>query len=314
MDGHRRRAFSGTRRRELDPEHVRRDEQEPSLGRRIGALGALGGVYAGMTVWAYFAWYHNVPDLGAFEYGGDGYFEANTYAGGADKVGHGWATYTLARGTTELLRYGGWKPVSSSLIASSLALGFFTFVEFKDAYYYQFSPGDQIANTLGSMLALVLSLSPRADELFDFRVEYYPSTEYRRALSEDGDVDIAEDYSGQRYLAALHVGALPGLRARSSLRWLKLVDVAVGFETKLYKPEPPDPDAVVPTQHLFLGVSFNAQAALDWLLDGASSRPARAGRALGHGLFEVMNPPFTSLAVVGPTRYCPAPCGPDPAH
>jgi hypothetical protein len=211
------------------------------------------------------------------------------------------------------LRLGGWKSLESSLIASSLALGFFTFVEFKDAYYYQFSPGDQIANTMGAMLALVLSMSPRADELFDFRVEYYPSKEYRRALSESGDVDVAEDYSGQRYLAALHVGALPGLQ-RPNLRWLRLFDVAVGFETKLYKPEPPDPDAVSPTQHLFLGVSFNAQGALDWALGRARSKPARVGRALGHGLFEVMNPPFSSLAVAGPTRTCPAPCGPDPAH
>jgi hypothetical protein len=70
----------------------------------------------------YFAWYYNhernkdkprfclaseiyggTCEVKDFIWGGDRLFETDTYAGGADKLGHAWATYGLARGGSELL-------------------------------------------------------------------------------------------------------------------------------------------------------------------------------------------------------------------
>ncbi|MBP9206243.1 MAG: DUF2279 domain-containing protein [Kofleriaceae bacterium] len=275
----------------------------PPPDRRLATGVGLAGIYTGLSVWAYFAWYYKAPELEGFLFGGDGYFGENTYAGGADKLGHAWATYALARSTSRLMRWGGMRPVTAAALTSGLSLAFFTFVEVKDGYYYQFSPGDQLANTLGAGLSALLELSPTVDRLLDFRVQYYPSDEYLDLVG-GGDVDVAEDYSGQRYLLAVHTGdAIDLARGRSAewTRWLRLVDVAVGFETRKYKPDPIDPDAVR-RQHLFLGLSFNAQGALDLALGHRGGGVRQFGRKFGHGLFEAMNLPFTSVAVGGVSR------------
>ena len=50
----------------------------------------VGAIHAGFIGWTYFAWYQK--ETHAFRAGGDGLFSPNTYAGGADKMGHAWAT------------------------------------------------------------------------------------------------------------------------------------------------------------------------------------------------------------------------------
>ena len=66
---------------------------------------------------------------------------------------------------------------------------------------------------------------PALDRLIDLRVSYWPSPEYRSIV--DGtftgndrinSVNIAEDYSGQTYFLAFHLGALP--RPAATPRWL----------------------------------------------------------------------------------------------
>lgn len=282
---------------------------DPQAGdHKLASALILGGLYAGFIGWTYFAWYRGEDH--EFRIGGDHepdqawytWFGSHTYAAGADKLGHAWATLGLARGGTELLhQYGGYSKLKSALVATALSEALFLGVEIKDGYSYTFSVGDFLFNTLGAGLALASSLSPRVDELVDFRVEWLPSPAYRR-LAKDGNVDIAEDYSGQRYLLALHLGALPGLRDARWARWSRFVDVAVGFESRGYKPDPPYkvteemPDYDKSSQ-LFLGVSLNAQGLFDALLRRGSGL-----RKLTHGIFEVYNLPGTSGAVFGTTR------------
>jgi Predicted periplasmic lipoprotein (DUF2279) len=253
---------------------------------KLAAALTLGGVYAGFTTWTYFAWYRKHKPLSEFRFGGDGLFGSRTYAGGADKLGHAWATMSLARVGTELLhQWGGFDKRTSALVATALSELLFLGVEVKDGFYYEFSFGDAAGDTAGALAGLALSLSPRLDELFDFRVEYWPSHEYRRQF-DGGNVNIAEDYSGETYLLALHLGGLHALR---DARWgglSRFVDVAVGFGTRGYKPDQPrgEPD-YQHRQELSIGVSLNLQGVADWLFEGRS-RPAQK---IGHGLFEVFN-------------------------
>jgi hypothetical protein len=253
---------------------------------KLAAALTLGGVYAGFTTWTYFAWYRKHKPLSEFRFGGDGLFGSRTYAGGADKLGHAWATMSLARVGTELLhQWGGFGKRTSALVATALSELLFLGVEVKDGFYYEFSFGDAAGDTAGALAGLALSLSPRLDELFDFRVEYWPSHEYRRQF-DGGNVNIAEDYSGETYLLALHLGGLHALR---DARWgglSRFVDVAVGFGTRGYKPDQPrgEPD-YQHRQELSIGVSLNLQGVADWLFEGRS-RPAQK---IGHGLFEVFN-------------------------
>lgn len=280
-------------------------------GHKIAAALTLAGLYAGFATWTYFAWYrkgcrpepHPCSD---FVWGKDGLFASDTYAGGADKLGHAWATLGLARLGTEMLhQWGGYDRRASVLIGTGLSQALFAGVEVRDGFTYQFSYGDFAFNTLGAALAFAQSTWPRVDELIDFRVQYLPSAAYR-ARFRDGDIDVAEDYSGQTYLLALHLGGIHRLRDARWGWWARYVDVAIGFETRGYKPDPPytidpsDPEKqdYPHRQTLFLGVTLNAQGVFDRLL----GRRAPRTRKVLHGLFEVFNLPATTLPVLEGTR------------
>lgn len=273
-------------------------EQEEEFWTRgkIGSAGALAGVYAGITVWAYFAWYHNKPRNLYFKVGGDGLFGVDTYAGGSDKLGHFWSNHMVSRVTGELLIAGGWKPLPASLIASGLSAAFFTFVEVKDGYYYEFSTGDLVADVGGAALAAVMINVPEVDRLFDFRVDYIPTSEYRDGFG-DGDVNFAEDYTGQTYLLATHLSGIPGLTDSKWTRWARYLDVVGGFQSLNYKPEPDDMNAV-PSQHLFLGAALNLQTLLEDLYGEPGDRDARVSHQVGHYFFEFVSVPYTTLRLV----------------
>jgi len=291
-----------------------REERDAAGNHKIAAALTLGGLYAGFTTWTYFAWYHKHRPLEDYRFGcffcdgkdgnveiwsGDGWFGAKRYAGGADKLGHAWATLGLARGGTELLnQWGGFSRFSSALVSTAMAEALFFGIEIKDGAYYEFSYGDLTFNTLGAALGFAMSVSPRLDELIDFRVEYWPSDAYRAQFTEGNtgkNLNIAEDYSGETYLLALHLGAIGPLREMKYGGWTRFVDVVAGFGTSGYKPEPPTgAEKYRESQRMFIGLSLNAQGVFDYLLEGRS----RAGKKITHGFFEMFNVPFTSLPVL----------------
>jgi hypothetical protein len=126
-------------------------------------------------------------------------------AGGADKWGHGWASYALTRGTTELLVAGGWRRVPSSLVAAGLVGAALTVQELKDGPIWGFEVGDLAADLAGAALAAVMEDLPAVDRLFDFRLRYFPSADFRKLAgakfwSRGDGIDIAQDYSGMSYL------------------------------------------------------------------------------------------------------------------
>ncbi len=293
---------------------ARADENRPlpneDRGHPLASVLLLSGLYAGVTTWTYFAWYKGRRH--GFRAGGDGtwrlwrddsWFSPERYAGGADKLGHAFSTYGFARGGSLILRrFGGFRTVPAALVGTGLAELFMLGVEIKDGYAYRFSYGDFVFNTLGAGFGLALEIWPALDEALDFRVQYYPSPAYRHHLA-DGNVNFAEDYSGQTYLLAYHLAAVPGL---DCMTWPKFIDVTLGFETRGYKPDPPYViDAADPLrqdygkrQTLFIGVSLNAQGVFDYLLHGRSETL----RKPLHGFFEVFNPPFSNLPLVKRTN------------
>lgn len=284
---------------------------------RLASGLTLAGLYAGFAGWAYLAWYRNHPEkddpqsLGDIwecavhpsTAGCDGWFGVGGYAGGADKVGHAWATMVLARGGTAVLTKGGWNRTHAAVLSAALSQSLFLAVEIKDYFYYEFSPGDFTMNTLGALAAVALDLSPRLDALVDFRVEYWPSAQYRNNLLDPDSpcakrtpgqpscsrLNVAEDYSGETYLLALHLGAIDPIRRLPYGVISKFVDLSLGFRSRNYKPPPTLlPEPVTRTQELFIGLSFNAQGLVDHLLPRRSTL-----RKVGHGVFEVLTPPLT---------------------
>jgi hypothetical protein len=278
-------------------------EHDDTRGKWIAA-GSLAGLYAGLTTFTYFAWYHNEDQLPEFTVNGDGWFGQNTYAGGSDKLGHLWGNMMVARETSEILVAGGWKRLPASLIASGLALSFFTYIEIKDGFYYQFSSGDMVGNVLGAGLSVLMFNVPAVDDVFDFRVEYIPTSQYIDSLTEDGDVNVVEDYSGQTYLAAFHLDGIPGATDSKYTEWLSYVDVVAGFQTINYKPDPVDPASSPRSQSLFMGVALNMQHVLDRVFgtDPEQSGAAKWTHTIGHHVFEYLSVPFTTLRVADAER------------
>jgi hypothetical protein len=309
---------------------VERAEHTSRSDHKLAAALTLGGLYAGFTTWTYFAWYRKHKPLSEYNWGcflcngedgnikvwsAEGWFGARRYSGGADKLGHAWATMGLARGGTELLsQWGGFDRLTSALVGTALSEALFLGVEIKDGAYYEFSFGDLTFNTLGAAFAFTLSMWPRLDELVDFRVQYYPSQDYRDGINHDPPTDctaddprdacsyhsnlnVAEDYSGETYLLAFHLGGIRALREARYGTVSRFVDVVAGFGTRGYKPEPPD-GAHRERQEMFLGISLNAQGLFDYLLE----RRANGVRKVTHGFFEVFNAPFTAVPVLDHTQ------------
>lgn len=282
-------------------------EPEPTEAHPVAAAATLGGLYAVFAGWTYFAWYRKHRPLSQYKWGGDGWLGDRTYAGGADKFGHAWATMSLGRLGSEMMRqWGGYSRTTSALVGAGLSEALFLGIEVKDGFYYEFSFSDATADTLGALTAFALSRWPRLDELFDYRVQYWPSPMYLRKLEGTSPCptggcsrwNIAEDYSGETYLLAFHLGGIHALRDMKYGTLARFVDVVGGYRTRNYKPTP-DPDlAFTPRQDVFIGLSLNAQGLFDWLLEGHHSRGARATRKVTHALFEVFNLPFTSVRVL----------------
>lgn len=268
---------------------------EPESRRaKIIAAASVGAMHAAYATWSYFAWYRDA-DTEDFHLERTTWFRTDSYSGSADKLGHFWSNYALTRGTTAVLTAAGWDRLPSSLVSAGLTELAFTLTEIQDGFVYGFDPKDMVMNVAGAGLAVLMDNVPAVDRLFDFRLEYFPSRDYRRAFRKTGTVDIGQDYSGQSYMLALHLGALPGMGDSDWTYWSRYVDLAVGFEAKHYVPAPEIRENP-PRQTLYMGLAFNMQGILGDLL------PPSAGRRIARGAFEVYSLPYTTLRYAETSR------------
>lgn len=268
--------------------------ERTSRKAKLLAAGSIALVHAAYATWSYLAWYRDA-DTADFHLERGPWFAVDSYAGGADKVGHLWANYALTRATTAALVAGGWSRRPSSFVAAGLTEVAFLLTELQDGFVWGFDPKDMIANGLGAGLAVVMDNVPALDRLFDLRLQYAPSRDYRRAFARTGTVDIGQDYTGQSYLLALHLGALPGLAARDWGTWARFVDVAVGFEARHYV-YAPEVRTVAPKQTLYAGLAINMQGVLSALFRDST------GRRIGRGIFEVYSLPYTTFRYAEASR------------
>ncbi len=255
---------------------------------KLYAAGGLALTYGAFSTYAYFAWFRGKENHGmGVTFDG---FGVDGYAGGADKLGHAWTGYLLSRATTGFLTTAGWPRLESSVVAASISQVFFTLSEFEDSLIYQFEISDVIANVAGAAFAVLMVNVPAVDRLIDFRLEYFPSKDYRRTVREDGNIDFFQDYSGQSYMLALHLDAVPRMP-----RVLGFADVVVGFESRNYSPPRADlSDA--PTQRLYLGLSLNVQHVLSALFCDSP------GRRVGHHIAEYGSLPYTTVKALDAER------------
>jgi len=267
----------------------------PSRRAKWIAAGSIAAFHGAYLTWQYFAWYRKGSE--DFHYEEGDALSPSSYAGGADKFGHAWGNYAMTRGTTEVLVAGGWPRAPSSAVAFGLTELAFLLIEVQDGMApWGFDTDDLVANLVGGAFGVALSNVPALDRLLDFRLEYWPSSQYRKNVVNHGDLDGAQDYTGQSYLLALHLGALPGLADHDYGYWSRFVDLAVGFEAKHYYPTPEVP-TYEPRQTLYAGVAINMQGVLSSLFHDS------VGRRIGRGLFEVYSLPYTTFRYAETSRH-----------
>ncbi len=276
----------------------------PSGWRSALSLGVVGGTYATTWVLVSAAWWTRENASSRFLWRDEGAFGLDSYAGGADKVGHFYANYVMMRLYSDVLAWGGFGRATALGGATLLTTGFFTAIELKDAYQrnYGFSTGDVVANLAGQGAAFAMLLVPGLDDAMSIRLMYFPSRDFRRELGADGAPNFAEDYSGQTYLLAFHLAALEVTEPGESLGGLRYFDVSVGFGTRGFEPVPRAPEPV--SQRLTLGFSVNLQTFFDDVMD-EPPRPRSTGAAALHFANEVLQVPYTDVPVLSYERLGP---------
>jgi hypothetical protein len=209
----------------------------------IGGIGATVGVYGANSWW-------KDGFSGSFRTIDEGWFGRNTYAGGADKAGHAYFTYTGARLLTRGFEALGNEPGRALRLGVWTSLGVMTGVEAVDGFSrkFRFSMEDAVANAAGAALAVLAEKYPRFDALMDFRLFYHRSDDARRL----GDADPLADYSGQTFLLAFKADGVPRLREVPVARYLEL---QVGYNTRGY--EPNDGVKIDPHRRISYGVGVN---------------------------------------------------------
>lgn len=255
--------------------------------KRTRALMAAGvGAVAlyGATVW----WKEGVS--GTFRTTNEGWFGQDTYTGGADKLGHAFATYAGTRLLTRGFEWAGNGADDSLRLAALTALGTLTAVEVMDGFSerYRFSPQDAVVNIAGVGLGVLLEKNPELDRLLDFRLRYWPSADARRL----NEVDPIGDHSGQTYLLIVKAAGVPALRKHEELRYFEL---ALGYGSRGYEPNDgtPSPDR---SRHAYFGVSLNLSEILAATVFRGNAVPSRAQRVTDGVLEFVQIPGTVALA------------------
>lgn len=230
------------------------------------------------------AWWRNELS-GNFRVGHEGWFGQDTYAGGADKLGHGFSTYLGTRLMARAYEEAGQDPATALRHAVAVTAGTLMAVEVLDGFSkrYRFSPEDAVMNLLGVGLGWTMERNPELDRLLDVRVHYRRSEEARRAQVRD---PIA-DYSGQTYLLVFKAAGVPALVEVPGMRYLEL---SAGYGSRGYRPELPGAE---PRRYNYLGISINlAEVLKSTVFDEAP--PASRSARMAAGTLEYLQLPGTA--------------------
>lgn len=195
-------------------------------------IAAFIGVY-GLIDWDY--------GSGGFHSADEGWFEEDSKYGGADKLGHMWATYVLSDALTGLYKSYGYDSSKANTYAALSAWGVQAFMEIGDATSdtQGFSWEDMAMNTLGALTSVLMEHYPELDRKIDFRLEYVFNVNIN---------GIFDDYSNQFYSLALKLDGFDTLENT----FLKYVELHAGYYSRGY-----DTTEEEKKRAVYAGISLN---------------------------------------------------------
>ncbi len=152
----------------------------------------------GLNTALYYAWYANY-NTGKFHT-----FNDNNEWQGADKYGHAFTTFNLAKIGVNVANNAGWQRPKHKLLAGSVGWLFMTSIELQDGYSrgWGFSWGDVAANSAGSALAIAQVIAFNNKYPFQLKYLYNKSTiaPYNaNLLGKTSTERLLKDYNAQSY-------------------------------------------------------------------------------------------------------------------
>lgn len=176
-----------------------------------------------VTAWGTLFWdYFTIAPVKADE----GWFAEDTKYGGADKLGHLYATYIISLGFSSLYEYWGMDEQDSRVYGPLSAWIFQAGMEIGDSFSETqgFAYEDVVMNTLGAGFYYLREKYPAIKDKLDLRMEYLPA--FR-----EGDEDIFTQYNNKKYLFALKLNGFESMQSN----FLKYGELQVGYYTRGYK-------------------------------------------------------------------------------
>lgn len=152
------------------------------------------------------------------------WFGRKTKSGGADKLGHLYATYAIGSGLSGLYESWGYTEKDAALYGSLSSFFLMNYMEIGDAFSseFGFSYEDFMMNTIGAFSSYLFYTSPELSKRIDLRVEYLPSFD---------TVDVITEYEKMKYLLAIKTEGFESI----SNPYLKYTELHLGYYTRNYK-------------------------------------------------------------------------------
>jgi len=155
--------------------------------------------------------------------GSEGWFGHDTDSGGADKLGHFYASYVVGSGLSGLYESWGYEEKDAALYGSLSSFLLMNYMEIGDAFSeFGFSYEDFLMNTLGSFSSYIFYTNPELSKRVDLRIEYIPSFE---------TADVVTEYEKMKYIVAFKAEGFDLI----SNPYLKYTELQMGYYTRNYK-------------------------------------------------------------------------------
>ena len=239
---------------------------DPALRRKQKAI--IAGTAAVVLVYGATVWWNDLTVH--FHSKNEGWFGQDTYAGGADKLGHAFFSYGATRLLTSAFESIGFdrdRALISGALSSFVIIAGIEVVDGFSKKQYGFSKEDFVMDAAGVALGILMERAPSLDALLDFRVLFWPSGDSAKSIP-----DPVSDYSGQTYLLVLKADGVPAFR---DVPVLKYFELAAGYGTRGYWPETPEHH-----RNIYFGVSLNLSRLLGDTVFRDRYRGGKAQRAI----------------------------------
>jgi hypothetical protein len=193
--------------------------------------GLMGGLVAGRLI----SWSLNKKVKTKYYLINEGWFQRDTYSGGADKWGHFYTDFVFTRLIYHVYRNADYSQQDAIRLAFLEDTIFRTLLELSDGYTaFGASLGDILFNVMGSSFAALLLSHPEWDDFVTFSWSYVPSTDVLEG--HHGEKEFSIDYTGMVFSLDFHGWKWANrFQSETVSRFLELSTFGINYRSRHYK-------------------------------------------------------------------------------